>query len=199
MKTQTLGRLLVITLLTGAQPILAADGEIRESLKGSQVERLRDYGLNVNPQAGVSSFEHSGRSGSVHSGALGVTAELGQTSIRMLETGLLVVQMGSDAARTTFLTVPMMAKIRLFSRPAQSWYAKAGVSTAFELSSTDKAATNNVDLLAALGVGGRFAFNSRSDLIIESTYNRGLLASVRGSESAYNQGVLVMAGLSFKL
>lgn len=198
MKTHILAGLAVISFLTAGQPILAEEGVSRLKSEDMAPESLREMGLRLNPQLGVSSFEHSKQIGTTTSAAFGVTAELGRES-RKLETGLMVVDMGSSRATSRYLTIPMMAKIEIFKMRAQNWYAKAGFNTAYEISSTKDSATNNLDILAGLGLAGRLAFNQKADLVIEATYNRGLLDNLRSGGPSYNQGILVLTGLSFRL
>lgn len=157
--------------------------------------RLSDLGMKLNPQLGVSSFEYSGKNAGEAKQKLsgGVTVEFG-ASQRKLETGLVVLQ----TQGSTLLTLPMMAKLRVLSMRAQSWYGKFGFMPAFEISSSRKD-TNNIDVLGSIGAGGRLMFNQKSDFIIEATYNRGLMDGLRGGGENYNQGFLVMAGMSFNI
>src|SRR4051794_40872025 len=97
----------MISLLTLAQPILALEGTSSVKADETTPERLRDFNPRLNPQVGLSNFEHSKESGSHKSTAFGLTAELGQTEMRKLETGFLVLQTGSDAVTSTYLTIPM--------------------------------------------------------------------------------------------
>lgn len=202
----------VFTVLTAAQPVLAqdADSTSRTSLEDAGPSRLSDLGTHINPQLGVSSFEYSGRTGgSKQHLSGGATVEFGE-GMRRFEIGLLTMQTGGQATlrdgsatqvRSTYLTLPMMAKIRVLQMQAQSWYVKAGAMTAFEVNSTNNDLTNNIDILASLGLGGRLAFTKKADFIVEATYNRGLLEAVRTSSGTtdYNQGVLVLAGVSISI
>jgi hypothetical protein len=199
MKKNIFSAVLMITFLTAAQPILAQEGSSTLKLDDAGPERIRDFNPRVNPQLGLSSFEHSKQSGSRNSTAFGVTTELGQTEMRKLETGLLVLQTGSDAAAATYLTIPMMAKLRILAGKAQSWYGKFGFAPAFELSSTNKRATNNIDVLMAAGIAGRLVFTKDMDFIVDATYNRGLMDNVRGGGDNRNQGVLVLGGVSIRI
>lgn len=189
----------LFTVLTVAQPILAQEGTSTMKAEEASPERIRDFNPRLNPQIGLSSFEHSHASGSRNGAAFGVTAELGQTEMRKLETGLLLVQTGSEVASVNYLTIPMMAKIRVIATRVQSWYAKFGFAPAFELSSTNKAATNNMDVLMGAGLGGRFGLGKDMDFIVEATYNRGLIDNLRGSGTNYNQGFLVLGGVSLRI
>ena len=167
----------------------------REPLDEVREPRLSDLGMKLNPQLGVSSFEYSGKNAGEAKQKLsgGATVEFGGAP-RKLETGLLAVQ----TQGSTMLTLPMMAKIRVFSMRAQSWYGKFGFSPAFELSSS-RNDTNKIDILGAIGAGGRLTATKTSDFIIEATYNRGMLDGLRGSGENFNQGFLVMAGMSFNI
>lgn len=189
----------VLTLLTAVQPILAQDGSTTMKMDQPSPERIRELNPRINPQIGLSNFEHTNKGGSRSSAAFGVTADLGQTEMRKLETGLLILQTGSDAASATYLTIPMMAKLRIIAAKAQSWYAKFGFAPAFEIQSTNKRATNNIDVLMGAGLGGRLVFTKNMDFIVEATYNRGLMDNVRGGKDNYNQGVLVLGGVSIRI
>jgi hypothetical protein len=94
----------------------------------------------------------------------------------------------------------MMAKLRVISTPSQSWYAKFGVLSAFEAGSSNSSVTGGTDVLAAAGMGGRFAFTKKADFIIEATYNRAMLQTVQSSAgTSYLEGFILMAGLSFSI
>jgi len=199
MKKLAIWTLAVAMLLTLVEPVLAQSTEAAGSSSLSMEEvrepRLSDLGMKLNPQLGVSSFEYSGKNAGEAKQKLsgGVTVEFG-ASQRKLETGLVVLQ----TQGSTLLTLPMMAKLRVLSMRAQSWYGKFGFMPAFEISSSRKD-TNNIDVLGSIGAGGRLMFNQKSDFIIEATYNRGLMDGLRGGGENYNQGFLVMAGMSFNI
>ena len=190
----------LLSLLTAVQPIFAdvlETGTSTTTIVNSTPERLRDLGVSVNPQLGVSSFDYSEgaseKSNSDLSG--GVTFEFGR-GMRKMETGLLVMQ----TTASTYLTIPMAAKLRLVQLGAQTWYGKFGFMPAFEISSRTEARTNNIDVLGSLGAGGRFEFNKKSDFIIEATFNRGVMDALRSSNGDnLNQGFLVLAGMSFNI
>lgn len=189
----------MFTLWTVVQPVWAQSSEagtISAPLEEQSSPRLSDLGVAVNPQLGVSNFEYSDtRSDSKSKLSGGLTFEFGGAP-RKMETGLLVVQ----TEFSQLLTIPMMAKLRLISMKAQSWYAKFGFMPAFEMSSTRNRDTNNLDVIGSLGLGGRLAAAKNADFIIEATYNRGILdASRTGRGENYNQGVLVLAGMSFSI
>lgn len=198
MKTRILSTLTLSMLLTSVSPVWAQNsvGTIATKNEATPFERMSDLGVTVNPQLGVSSFNYSGEGSSNSEAKLsgGTTFEFGK-DLRKLETGVLLLRTGES----TFLTIPMMAKLRVMAARAQEYYAKFGFMPAFELSSSNDSATNNIDVLGMVGLGGRLAFTREADFIIETTFNRGLMDAVRGGGERYNQGFLVLAGLSFKI
>jgi len=203
----------MFTVLTAVEPIWAADdtSSVRTSISGEESgpTRLSDLDMHINPQLGVSSFEYSHNSGGGQQRLIGgATAEFGNES-RKLETGLIFLQTGADATinngtveriNTSYLTLPMMAKLRIMQMRAQSWYFKFGFATALRLNTNDTAATNSADVLAGIGLAGRFALAKKSDFIVEATYNRGLMEAIHTQDTtAYNQGFVILAGLSFHI
>ncbi len=199
----------MISVLTAVQPVLADETSTSRAAVGEEQgpNSLSDLGMRINPQLGISSFEYSGTSSAAKekfSG--GATVEFGQ-GMRKLETGLLLIQAGGQTTvgktrtdiRSSWLTLPMLAKIRVMQMQSQSWYAKLGFMSAFEVGSNNNAATNNIDVLGTIGAGGRFVFSKNADFIVEATYNRGLLDALSSQSDTYSQGFLVMAGLSFKI
>ena len=208
MKTQMLSAL-SLALFLSAAPVWAQDGAGTSSARLGEAidaQRLSDLGMAVNPQLGISSFEYSKRGAGDARTRLsgGVTAEFGGAA-RKLETGLLLLQSGSRAVladgseaeiNASYLTIPMLAKLRVFATRAQSWYAKLGFMPAFEV--TDSPA-NGIDVLGVAGLGGRLYFNRTTDFLLEASYNRGLIDALRTAGAAYNQGFVVMAGMSFRL
>lgn len=188
----------LLIFLTAALPVSAQTaGEATSSIKleNEGPQRLSDLGMAINPQLGVSSFEYSKGTDAEAKSELsgGVTVEFGK-GMRLMETGFLVLQ----SATTSYLTIPMNAKLRFAQLGAQSWYGKFGFMPAFELS--DDKDTNNLDVIGSLGVGGRLMFNKTSDFIIEASFNRGIMDAIRSADGDnLNQGFLVMAGMSFAL
>lgn len=199
MKKLTILLLALFMVLTAVEPVLAQASEagtISTSVEEESGPRLSDLGMKLNPQLGVSSFEYSGKNTGDSTQKLsgGLTVEFGGAQ-RKMETGLVILQTQSS----TMLTIPMMAKLRLISLRAQSWYGKFGFMPAFEMASSRGSQTNNIDVLGTIGAGGRLLFTKTSDFIIEATYNRGFMDGLRTNGSNYNQGVLVMAGMSFSI
>jgi hypothetical protein len=198
MKKLVIWTLALAMLLTVVQPVLAQSvgaGTSSTEIDEVREPRLSDLGMRLNPQLGVSGFEYSGKNGGESKQKLsgGLTVEFGGAP-RKMETGLLVLQ----TQGSTMLTLPMMAKLRVLQMRAQSWYGKFGFMPAFEISSSRKD-TNNLDVIGSLGAGGRLMFDKQSDFIIEATFNRGLMDGLRGNGENYNQGFLVMAGMSFNI
>lgn len=201
MKKHILNLVGLITVLTAAQPILAegslsAGSTSSMTIETAAPERLGDYGLALNPQIGSSSFEYTGKDKSSNDGLSGgLTVEFGR-GMRKFETGLVLVQM----AKSGYLTIPMMAKVRLFSMRAQSYYAKLGFAAAFEAVNRKQEASN-YDVLAGLGVGGRLALGNKIAFIIEGTFHQGMVNaySNRSNDIVRNQGFLILSGLSFSI
>jgi hypothetical protein len=212
MKTFNIHSLLVLILLTAVQPIWAQDLNSSSSLSVSDDYKFFQPGpldIHLNPQLGVSSFEYSGSGAGVQERlAGGATVEFGSDA-RKLETGLLYLQSSANATladgnvtriNSSYMAIPMMAKLRVVNLKSQSWYAKFGVISAIQTGSSDRVDTNAFDILAAAGVGARFPFTSKADFIVEATYNRGFMNAFDTNQPGnFNQGVLVMAGLSFRL
>jgi hypothetical protein len=202
----------VCMLLTAVEPIWAATENASVSTNVSDETapmRLSDLDMHLNPQLGLSSFEYSGQTGGGKSKLTGgATVEFGG-SARKLETGMLLMQTsanttlssGQDSTvNVTYLTLPMMAKLRIVQMRSQSWYAKFGATTALQVGSSNRSVTNGADVLAGAGLSGRFVFTQKSDFVIEGTYNRGLLEAIHtNAGSSYNQGFVILAGLSFRI
>lgn len=202
----------VITLSTAVNPAWAQESSevrIANPAEESGPSTFTDLNATVNPQLGMSSFEYSKKTGSGGQGmAGGATVELGSAS-RKLETGVLILQTGGDVTlnngqdvrlKNTYLALPMMAKLRIMSMRSQSWFVKFGMTTALRIKKDDQNLSNAADVLAGLGLAGRFPLAQKSDFIIEATYNRGLLEAVRTkAEASFNQGFIVLAGVSIKI
>jgi hypothetical protein len=213
MKTQFILTASLFTILTAAQPVLAAT-EDAASVKANVSDetaptRLSDLDLHLNPQLGLSNFEYSNKiGGGKQKFTGGLTTEFGGNA-RKFETGLMIMQTGATTTlnngqdgviNVTYLTLPMMAKLRVLEMKSQSWYAKFGGLTALTVGSSDRSATNGADVMLSGGLGGRFVFTQKSDFLIEATYNKGLLEAVHTSRgTSYNQGFVVLAGLSFRI
>lgn len=214
MKTKAISATLLFMILTSVSPVLAeglADTSTsRVRAEGVGPETPSDMNIRLNPQLGVSSFEYSGEGNGKSKAELsgGATFEFGQPS-RKLETGILLLRTGGiyklnnqdNTINNEYLGIPVLAKLRLMGERVQSWYLKLGTTPIFSIAHKGDVPTNKVDILGTAGLGGRFAFTRKSDFILEATYNRGLMDAISTSQqrASFNQGFLVMAGLSFNI
>ena len=213
MKSHIFSTSVLLILLTSVSPVSA------QTLEDTTTSRIRatgvgpdtpsDMNIRLNPQLGVSSFEYSGEGNGKSKAELsgGATFEFGQPS-RKIETGILLLRTASvyrlnhqdNTINNSYLAIPMLAKLRLMGARAQSWFFKIGTTPVFSISHSSDIPTNKVDILGTAGIGGRFAFTRKSDFILEATYNRGLMEAMTVSQKAsFNQGFLIMAGLSFNI
>lgn len=214
MKLAAIMSLALLTSLTLPSWAATSEASLNEGRSAISVEDVTPASattkFRIVPQIGLASMGYSGKSGGESNERLaaGVTTELGSTKARLLETGLILMPTSAHAVlkdgqtetvNSTYLTIPMMAKIRFVELKSQSWYAKVGFSTAIEVGSNHDKDTNNFDVLGGLGIGGRFAFNRRADFLVEATYNRGLIDVLHTGGSSTNEGFLVTTGLSFNL
>lgn len=205
MNARVINAVTLLISLTSVEPIWAQEASTL-SIGGDEVatERLRDYPMQVNTQAGYSSFEFAGAKGgkSEQKFSGGLTVDFG-AGPRIMETGFLILETGRQAQEenitSTYLALPMVAKLRLFNRPAQAWYAKVGFMSALELGSNRNDLTNDVDVLAVLGLSAKLRFTREADLIVDATYNRGTMDALRLDGHTFNQGFLILAGLSFRI
>lgn len=184
----------VFILLTFVEPIWADE-------LWDQTDEPAAADLHLNPRlnllAGVGDVGAEGHSRSERWGG-GATLELGQ-DWRRLETGALLIPTGGEARSRSF-ALPMWAKFRVIHTESTSWFVKAGGMSAFEMTSARDQDTRNVDVLASGGVGGRVRLGQTADLIIDVTYNRGLLDHSRAAKGIDHQsGALIFTGLSFPL
>lgn len=168
----------------------------------SSSERFNVGQMHLNPVLGASQFEHSkgsevGDKSARLSG--GLLVEMGESPARRLETGLMILNTDTGSISSSYLSIPMMAKLRIFNMGAQSWFAKVGALAALETSSSRDEDTRNLDVLAAIGAGGRLRMTRAMDLLIDATYNRGLIDNLKSNGNNYNQGILLLGGISFRL
>jgi hypothetical protein len=201
MKRQMISAFALFSFLTAGGP-LWAQGESRlDRASGAEALPMTTMGLRVNSLIGASTTEgKSSLSG-------GTTVELGELPTRKFETGLIALQTGASARpagaatdqnfSATFLAVPLLAKFRLLDMHAQSWFLKAGAMPAAKVSQDDQMKDFNV--LASVGLSGKLVFTRRADFVVEASYNRGLMDSLRAPGTSYSEGVTVLAGLSFRL
>jgi hypothetical protein len=209
MKSSILLTAAMLMFLTAAQTARADEGRISQKAGAEESYGLSDLPMRLNPQIGVSSFQYSGEGSSKAQLSGGALVEFGEGAYRV-ETGALVLRSVSTTTyigatqdtliQRNLLAIPVDAKFRLYSDPAQAWFLKAGFTQAYELSSNKGDITNKIDVLASLGITTRLAFTKRADFLIESSYNRGLVPALKTAHTdAYNEGLLILAGISFRL
>jgi hypothetical protein len=188
------------TSLSGASSELKLDSQ-----EGGPWSRLNP---RIVPQLGMSSMQYTGAGGgSPGQGfAGGVTTELGTSKARLAETGILFIQSNAGAnigpngssqtVSSSEIAIPLMAKIRFIDSRTQSWYFKIGATTTFETATN--ANTSAFDILAGGGVGVRLPVSKKMDLLVEATYNRGMLDALQNA-GGVTEGVLGFIGLSIGL
>ena len=170
--------------------------------------RLSDLPMRLNAEFGVSSFQYSGQGGgrpeptggvSIEFGGPVYRVELGGLYLKTSSTAVWSTQPESTRINTSWLALPIFVKFRLFSSTGQDWSLKAGFLQGFVLASNKGEATNRTDVLGAFGISGRLAFLLNVDLLVEASYNRGLLPALRSvTADSFNEGTLVLLGLSFR-
>lgn len=190
-----------------SQMALASEGTSQVKIENPSDSAVTDFQFRLIPQVGMSSMSYSGNlGGDAGQGFLGgLTTEVGTSKARMLETGLLYIQQNSDAAvgpngsyetiHSSQLAIPLMAKLRFLNLQSQQWYLKVGALTEFQTSSDHFSNTNGIDVLGSLGVGARLPVSRTMDLIVEATYNRGLM-NVLSVDNSTHDGFLFFTGLS---
>lgn len=197
-------------ILTVSQMALAQSDLSTSRLESdSPTLHLSDLPMRLNTQLGVSSFDYSNQGSAQPKLASGVTVEFGSGRYRA-ETGVLFIPRSSSAVfkgqsdasliQSNALAIPILAKARVYYSPVQSWSLKFGAIQTYEVSSNRPSVTNKIDVMASLGVSGRLQFTRQADFLVDASYNRGFVPALRSNfESAYNEGFLFLAGLSFKL
>src|SRR5262249_35610126 len=104
----------------------------------------------------------------------------------------------SQTVNTSELAIPLMAKIRFIQTPSQAWYFKFGATTTFQTGSNYSSQTSTFDVLMGAGVGARLPVSQKMDLLVEATYNRGMIDALRGV-AGVSEGLLFFTGLSIAL
>ena len=185
----------LFTLLTVVEPIWA--DEVWDQTEGVESESTLHLNPRLNALVGFGNLSLAGRATPERVGG-GLTIELGQ-DWRRLETGVLMIPTGGEA-RSNSLALPMWAKFRVVHTDVLSVFVKAGAMSAFETRSARDQSTRNLDVLASGGLGGRIKLNGWADLVIDATYNRGLLDHARTAKGTDHQaGTLIFTGLSFPI
>jgi hypothetical protein len=195
--------------LLAAPAAFAQEGVSDLKLEKQSEDVYSEYKVRLVPEIGMSSMGYTGKMAGDNGQGLsaGLTTEIGETKARLLEAGVLLVNTTSTAAigphgtnetiSTSQLGIPLMAKLRFIDTKSQSWYFKVGAITTFQTNS-NQANTNSFDVLGALGLGARVPLDRKMDILIEATYNRGIMNAFL-DESGVQEGVLVFTGISIAL
>lgn len=197
---------LLLAIVVFASPMaFAQEGRSELKLESQSEDLPSDYKVSLVPQVGMASMSYTGKmkgdKGQGFSG--GLTTELGSSKARLLEVGLLFVQSKStvndtnQTISTSQLGIPLMAKLRFIDMKSQSWYAKIGALTTFQTSSNEKE-TRSMDVLGSVGVGARVPLERKMDILIEATFNRGIMNAFL-NETSVQEGLLVFTGISIAL
>lgn len=163
--------------------------------------------VRVIPQLGVSSFGYDGAGTEGDPGVSGgITFEVGDKS-RVIETGVIYMSTSaqgvgnfeSESLTAGYLALPLMAKFYTSGTSDKGLYLKGGMLTAFLASEDSQGRLNPFDLIASAGVGAKLDITRDYKMIIEGTYNYGLMDALDSDEEAYNRGLMVTAGVVFGL
>jgi hypothetical protein len=156
----------------------------------------------------------------------GFLFDLGRSDL-ILETGLMVLSAGAKTVQrstsaadiydveinTTYLAAPILAKF-YGTGVSQNFYIKGGAMPALLLAANARGVSQidrktlsrdvsdsvtSYDLVAVAGVGAEFVISPKSSLVLDATYNRGLINAASRGSSAYNQGVSLFAGFTVGL
>lgn len=200
----TLGCTLLIGLPALANNATDSQAATETSMKlGEVVEIEQRPGVAFNALLGVGAFEKTGDKSQKSdeqdmTGSL--TFDIGDKG-RVVETGLSYFRTSTKSSdleiSAGYLAIPMNAKFYT-SGSQQGLYIKGGVLTSFLVSSNNKQATRNLDLIGNIGVGGKFP-QKTYNFIIEGTYNRGFLDQLKSEGDTYNQGIMIIGGVAFDI
>lgn len=155
--------------------------------------------------------------------AAGAFIEFGERKVSF-QTGLLYFQAGAAVkdeigvtAQITahYLAVPLYAKWSLVRLPKSTFFLKAGVVPAYFLggrseientqfgnfsSDLNRSSIHEFDVLTSAGAGASFPLGTKSTLLLDLTFNRGLVDFSKSDRfESYNQGLLATASASFPL
>lgn len=171
---------------------------------GDVVEIEQRPGVSFNALIGVGAFEKTGdqsQDSNDQNMAGSLTFDIGDKG-RVIETGLSYFQTSTKNStleiNSGYLAIPLNAKFYT-SGTQKGLYIKGGMLTSFLVSTNNKQATRNLDIIGNLGVGGKFPVQKGYEFIIEGTYNRGFLDQLRGTGDTFNQGLLIIGGLAFSI
>lgn len=204
-----LGAILALTLSAFLAPAgFAAEGTSQASLDNLRSSPQGPYKFRIVPQVGMSSLQYTGRAGGSPGNTLsgGLTTEVGQTKQRLLEFGIVLLNSNgtakvgisgaSEKVSMSQIAIPLMGKIRFINTKTQDWYAKVGVLTAFQTFSDHEKKTAPFDVMGSAGIGARVPTSKSADVILEATYNRGMLNAFR-DETSVREGLMFFTGISF--
>ncbi|MCB0407089.1 MAG: outer membrane beta-barrel protein [Bdellovibrionales bacterium] len=169
-----------------------------ESLK----EETKNPSVDMNVQLGLAAFEKTGdqsQNSSKQNVSAGLTFDIGDSN-RVVETGLAYFQTSTEKQNkeinSGYVAIPLNAKF--YTKDAQEGlYIKAGMLTSFLVTTSDSKQTRNLDLIGNIGLGSKIKMSSSYDFIIEGTYNRGFMDTLKSSGDTYNQGLMILGGISF--
>lgn len=200
--------ILLPTLLSPLAFGNAVDTEAATETK-TQIENLMiettEPSVAINALFGVGAFEKTGAA-SQDSGdqavAGGITFDIGDKA-RVIETGLSYFQVNTESSNSSinssYIAIPLNAKFYTSGEQASGLYVKGGLLTSFLIETNNANATRNLDMIGNIGVGGKIKMDKNYDMIIEGTYNRGFMDTLKAEGSTYNQGLLIIGGIAFQI
>jgi hypothetical protein len=180
-----------------------AAGETKTQIE-NLMEQEAEPGVAINALIGLGAFEKTGASSQESSDqavAGGITFDIGDKA-RVIETGLTYFQTNTKAGDTEinsgYLAIPLNAKFYT-SGNSSGVYIKGGMLTSFLIDTNRANETRNLDMIGNIGVGSKIKTGQNYDVIIEGTYNRGFMDTLKAKGDTYNQGLLIIGGLAFQI
>lgn len=174
---------------------------------------LTSGSVRLQPTLGLTVFDltNNGDSKPDTGYAAGLLIDLGRSKAT-IQTGILYLQTGfkSTIGATTqklnmnYLAFPMLAKLNFSSNPRSTLFAKGGMTAMYLMTADIQENTFNVqrsaalakenlsdgDVLVSAGLGYAHQVSENSSLVVDATFNRGLIPVADGG-AIYNQGVLL--------
>lgn len=197
--------------------------EVRTSTTAARKASYYYHVARVIPQMGMVMSDVVGtqtsNTGNKTGLALGATLDIGREKL-VGETGLIYRQLGakstdSQGAMTismNYLTIPGVAKYYFRGQNTDSVYVKGGLLASILVSkqvdysdangatgNTEKFDTQTFDLAPTIGVGGKFAFNEKTDFVVEAAYMRSLTQVGLNNTSVFFSALTLTAGLGINL
>ncbi len=169
--------------------------------------------VRLEPTLGLTYFDLSGnKDRKVDTGfAAGLMVDLGRSGTTY-QTGILYMQTGSKSTvgaatqnlNLNYLAFPLLAKYNFSRNPSSSLFAKGGMTAMYLMDGSSQQNTASVqssqavdksrfadgDVLVTAGLGYAHQVAENSSLIIDATFNRGVIPVIDGGNE-YNQGVLL--------